>query len=251
MHQLPFPCPAQRWNCYEVATCDSTNTQAAKLLHQVSHVFLRADHQSAGRGQRGTVWSDQPGQSLLCSLGIRGLAMPTEHTFYITMQISLAVRALIAQRLPEQQVRIKWPNDILVNGDKVAGILIENQLRGRTVQQSIIGVGINLNQQQLPYPSAISLRLVSGQTYLPQEAAAALRKQLAQVSADPETLRQQYLNSLLAYQEWYLFRRNANQKDFIAKVSGVDTWGRLCLEHPDKREERVEMKAVTWLRPLA
>lgn len=167
------------------------------------------------------------------------------------MQASLGVRNLIESILPEQQVRIKWPNDILVNGDKIAGILVENQLRGQFIRQSIIGIGINLNQLQAPYPNTTSLRLISGQTYAAQKLAAALREALSRLPATYQTLRQVYLRHLLAYQSWYLFERNSNQESFMAKIIGVDVWGRLHLQHPDQHEEYAEVKALKWISPVA
>ncbi|MBA4188781.1 MAG: biotin--[acetyl-CoA-carboxylase] ligase [Planctomycetaceae bacterium] len=146
----------------------STNTTAAELAstHESGLVVL-ADFQSAGRGQYGRVWQSRPGSSLLMSVALRSpreLCRPVIFTALAAVAMGEAILALTGT-----QARIKWPNDLLIRGKKVCGILIEN------TTATVIGIGLNLNQTAEQFaeanlPDATSLGIVSGK---PVEVAAA------------------------------------------------------------------------------
>jgi BirA family transcriptional regulator, biotin operon repressor / biotin---[acetyl-CoA-carboxylase] ligase len=120
---------------------------------------LVADHQSNGRGQHGRVWTSRPGDSLLVSLRLRPppeLARPVILTALAAVAVGDAIRELAGA-----QARIKWPNDLLIHGKKICGILIE---AGRA---TVIGIGLNLNQSAEEFanaglPDATSLQRVGG-----------------------------------------------------------------------------------------
>ncbi len=118
-----------------------------------------ANHQSRGRGQHGRVWASRAGDSLLLSIRLRPpteLARPVILTAFAAVAVGDAIRELAGV-----QARIKWPNDLLVRGKKVCGILIE---AGRA---TVVGIGLNLNQSTESFdesglPDATSLALVGG-----------------------------------------------------------------------------------------
>ncbi len=142
----------QRYH-YEVT--ESTNLQATQLAEQgAPHgTLVTADCQSAGRGRRGRSWESVPGESICMTLILRPEFEP-ERASALTLVMALAVaRAL--QEFCDGEVRIKWPNDIVLNRKKVCGILTElhMQLPGAkendtqaVIRDVIIGVGINVNQ---------------------------------------------------------------------------------------------------------
>ncbi len=146
---------------------DSTNTRAADLAQldpDADGLVLIADQQTAGRGQYGRVWQSRPGSSLLMSVVLRPpaeLRRPVILTAWAAVSVAEAVLSLTGV-----QARIKWPNDLLVRGKKVCGILIEQTGTGSEVV-TVAGIGLNLNQTadefaRADLPDATSLGILSG-----------------------------------------------------------------------------------------
>jgi BirA family biotin operon repressor/biotin-[acetyl-CoA-carboxylase] ligase len=123
-----------------------------------------ADSQAAGRGRRGRAWLDEPGASLLASIVMRPRLAPAR-----LPGLSLAAGVAVAEALTRAAgvtPRLKWPNDVLVNGRKIAGILLESRFGAETERATtILGIGVNLTQRVFPadlVQRATSLWLVSG-----------------------------------------------------------------------------------------
>lgn len=105
-----------------------------------------ADHQSAGRGRRGRAWTDEAGRSLLASILARPRVEPARWATYSLMTAVAVAEAL--RRLSGLDTRLKWPNDVLVRGRKIAGILVESRVG--TEPRLVVGIGINLGQTAFP-----------------------------------------------------------------------------------------------------
>lgn len=105
---------------------------------------ITAEYQTSGRGQFGNSWESAKGQNLLVSLLLRPKFLSPERQFLLNMSVCLAIYDSLNELLPGFQV--KWPNDILYDGKKVGGILIENSIIGTDLDTSVIGFGINVNQ---------------------------------------------------------------------------------------------------------
>ena len=124
---------------------------------------VTARHQHAGRGRRGRDWWDEPGQSLLCSVLLRPAATPAT-----VPQLSLVAGLAVAEALTAAAgvaARIRWPNDVLVEGGKVCGILAEATTDPSGASPVLMGIGVNLNQTQFPEAlraRATSLRVATG-----------------------------------------------------------------------------------------
>lgn len=140
----------------------STNTYLKQLAKQISiedETVLVTDHQKKGRGQLQNKWHSQPGKSLTFSVYKCFEDLFVGSQFVISMVVSLAVKHFLND-LGVPAVQIKWPNDIMAGGKKCGGILIENELRGDTLQASIIGIGLNVNEKTFQnLPNATSLYL--------------------------------------------------------------------------------------------
>ena len=124
-----------------------------------------AEEQTAGRGQRGNRWYSEAGRNLLFSVLTEPPGVQASEAFILSQAMALAIAVTLEKRLPQREVRIKWPNDIYVAGRKVCGILIENDLQGKHLMRSIIGCGINVNQTDFPdglVAPATSLALETG-----------------------------------------------------------------------------------------
>lgn len=158
---------------------DSTNTAAARLTAEdpaADGLAVVTRFQSAGRGQYGRVWQSGPGSSLLLSAVLtppRELRRPVILTALAAVAVAEAVYGLAGV-----QARVKWPNDLVVRGKKVCGLLIEQHATA-----VVVGVGLNLNQMADEFeaaglPGATSLALLSGHTVALREAAEAVLRRL-------------------------------------------------------------------------
>lgn len=139
---------------------DSTNNYTANLIKQgniESGSVILAVEQYSGRGQRGAEWLVKPGENLTCSIYLDDVNVSVENQFFLTKVISLAVLGLLKKYSVD--ARIKWPNDIYVNDQKIAGILIENSISGNKIKNSIIGIGLNINQTEFGTLPASSIQL--------------------------------------------------------------------------------------------
>lgn len=126
---------------------DSTNIYTTGLLSQSGipeWTVIMADSQTGGKGQRGKTWDSEYGKNLLCSVVVFPLFLQMHEQFMVSAAVSLAVCKTLSSFQIEAQ--IKWPNDIMVKGKKIAGLLIENQLSDRSIDSSVIGIGLNINQ---------------------------------------------------------------------------------------------------------
>ena len=136
---------------------DSTNSEAARLLAAgADHgLVVRADRQLAGRGRRGRVWVSPTG-NLYCSLLVRPPTPPPAPLATLTFVAALAVYALVRAALPAtREVTLKWPNDVLVDGAKVSGILLESQ-SGAAGPAVIVGIGINIANHPTDTPYKVT-----------------------------------------------------------------------------------------------
>ena len=119
-------------------------------------------HQTAGRGQREREWISDQGKNLTFSTYWETPGFWAKDQFLITVAVSVALIQVL-QKLEVPHVGIKWPNDIMAGNSKIGGVLIENTLHGPYVGHSIIGIGINVNQENFPgIPHASSLKLQMG-----------------------------------------------------------------------------------------
>jgi BirA family transcriptional regulator, biotin operon repressor / biotin---[acetyl-CoA-carboxylase] ligase len=123
----------------------STNATAAAMASDGSPAWtlVAAGHQTAGRGRHGRAWVDRPGSALLCSLVLRPAMDPAAVGL-----VSLAAGAAMAEaasELSDRAVRCTWPNDLLVEGAKVGGILGETAIRAGRLDHVVVGVGVNLD----------------------------------------------------------------------------------------------------------
>ena len=128
----------------------STNDQAFMLLKTINPVegtVIYADFQKAGRGQKDNKWESEKGKNLLLSIILYPTSIRPEDQFYLSMAVSLGICDFIDSFFPGS--KIKWPNDIYINDDKIAGILIENSVMGETIESTIAGIGININQKPI------------------------------------------------------------------------------------------------------
>jgi BirA family biotin operon repressor/biotin-[acetyl-CoA-carboxylase] ligase len=130
---------------------------------------ILALEQTAGKGQRGNVWESRTNQGLYCSIIFKPVDFAVTNLFLFNKAVAVGVATFLENRLGKE-VCIKWPNDILVDGRKIAGLLIENSLRGDRILAIISGIGINLNQIAFPDSfdtNPTSMKLETGSDFYP------------------------------------------------------------------------------------
>jgi BirA family biotin operon repressor/biotin-[acetyl-CoA-carboxylase] ligase len=131
----------------ETGSTNDDALEAAKRGAPQGAVFV-ADAQRSGRGRRGNTWSSPPGQNLTFSVLLRP-KVPAERISAIALVAGLAVRAAIAARIGAA-VSIKWPNDVLCAGKKIAGILVESRMDGAHIDAVVVGIGVNVHMRDRP-----------------------------------------------------------------------------------------------------
>ena len=139
-------------------SCHSTNDIAAEIVHAglfAEGTVVITDNQIKGRGQRGSDWHANPGENLTFSIILTPHFLPIQHQFLISQITALAVRSYVGRYI--SNVKVKWPNDILVNGRKICGILIENTILGMKLNNTIVGIGVNINQLEFESGRVTSL----------------------------------------------------------------------------------------------
>lgn len=213
---------------------DSTNNYVANLVlgGKISHgTVIMAGHQTAGKGQRGAVWEADPYQNLIFSTWLEHENLAVDKQLALTQCVSLALCDLLLSF--GLSPKIKWPNDILIDSSKIAGILIENQLSAQKLKSSIVGIGLNVNQNSFGAYKASSMSLLKKQTFNVQEISmlliAKLNERYSQlISGQFTQLHADYLNLL-----WLRgIKSTFEDKNgvFEGEIMGVDSTGFLILQ---------------------
>ena len=217
----------------------STNQYAKELLSNTKPfegTAIFTDNQTLGRGQNGNVWQGNAGENLYLSVILFPHFLLIKDHYLLNKAICLSVWESISEFCEE--VKIKWPNDIYVDGKKLAGILIENSLQGSKWQSAIVGIGVNLNQKIFPENiKANSLRNILNKE-IDRDAFRKLlyeklnKNYLAIRANQADLINKQYTKNLLGYHEKTNFVING--KTNKAVVLGVQNTGELCLEIDSK-----------------
>ena len=158
-------------NLIELSDCPSVNSHAIELLKSVNlaeGTVIFTTNQTAGRGQRGARWYSDTGKNVTMSLILFPRFLDLKDSFQLSKIVSLGVYDFLSVNLPKAvNIKIKWPNDIVADGKKICGILIENILRDNRLNASIIGIGLNVNQEFFPeeIPNAISMKQLNFEDY--------------------------------------------------------------------------------------
>ena len=213
-----------------LAATDSTNSEAARHCATAADFDVWATaFQEAGRGLQQNRWESEAGKNLLFSIFFRPSKLRADKQFLLSQIISLA----LCESLQEEGVKavIKWPNDIYVGKNKIAGILIEHNISGAYVSSSIAGIGLNVNQTVFhAAPNPTSLFLETNRTF---DLLSLLQKILNNVKKhylfiNPEKLQQKYLSYLLFYKQLADYK-TLEGVFFKAQIVDVRSTGELVL----------------------
>lgn len=145
---------------------DSTNNFAQKFIStnkQADRTIVLADFQFKGKGQYHNLWESEKGKNILMSIILENVRLKVDELFFLNILTSLAIINVLKAKGFED-AKIKWPNDIFIKDKKAGGILIINNIGHEIIKNSIIGIGININQENFGQnlKNATSLKLESG-----------------------------------------------------------------------------------------
>ncbi|MDQ6764004.1 MAG: biotin--[acetyl-CoA-carboxylase] ligase [Bacteroidota bacterium] len=231
---------------------DSTNNYAMGMVQNGdgnSGDAVFALEQTEGKGRRNKAWKSGKRQGILLSMIIEMQWLPVLYQFRVSVAAALGCYDFVSKYI-KKDVKIKWPNDIFINDRKAGGILIENVLKGNLWQWSIIGIGVNVNQQNFETQDfqASSLRQLTGQVYDVVE----LGKELHEdVLARINQLQNGGYNEMLEEYNANLFARNKQVKlrkgniVFETTVQSVPPSGELITK--DAIERSFGFDEVEWL----
>jgi BirA family biotin operon repressor/biotin-[acetyl-CoA-carboxylase] ligase len=218
-----------------VPECHSTNDLATQILDQsLAHegTVVITDRQLRGRGQRGNAWVSADYLNITLSVVLRPTFLSLQDQFYLNIVASLAVRDTVLQFVSVPAF-VKWPNDVIARNGKIAGILIENQLHKSSIQASVVGIGLNVNQTAFDIPSATSLALQAGQLF---DNGVVFEVLMECLEARYLVLRQGKLNLLrqayydVLYGRGEIRRFAAGGREFSGTITGVDALGQLQVD---------------------
>lgn len=223
-------CDSHLHHFYKIGSTNSAAMSAAADGAPEGTVFL-AEEQTAGRGRGANAWQSPRSTGIYCSVILRP-ALPPSEVLVLSLAAGLAVQAAIQQVDSRVKADLKWPNDLLIDGKKICGILTEMNAEATRVRYIVVGVGINVNQASFPKElPATSLRLVTGSEWSRVELAAALLKSLdreyRQLTEDPEA-RAEILRRFSENSSWILGKRvriEENGSAFEGVTEGLDERG--------------------------
>ena len=240
-------------NILKIVKVDSTNNYASEFLvkkgcSEGSVVF--ASEQLSGRGQLTNQWESEPFKNILLSIVLYPEFLPIPHQFLLSKVIALGVSDVVS--LFVEDVTIKWPNDVYVGHQKIAGILIENSIMGSVIGSSIAGIGLNVNQQTFisDAPNPVSLAKLTGKVYDLEQLLMVLLEAIDKwyvLLKEGKTglLNQKYLERL--YQFGVKARYQDEEGNFEGTILGVNKIGQLQIKPSHGELRTYHFKEVAFL----
>lgn len=237
----------------QIEETDSTNNYLKSLSDKEEveeYTVVTSQFQNAGKGQRGNSWESDKGKNLLFSILLRPSFLRVRDQFILSQIISLSVKAELDNYVTN--ISIKWPNDIYWKQKKICGILIENTIQGDHIEKSIIGVGINVNQETFisNAPNPVSLRQITNEEYDYNILLKGILNRLISYYNEIKThgcisIKSHYKDSL--FRKEGFFRYRDKDEEFTAQILDIDSTGTLFLEDKNGRLRKYLFKEVSFI----
>lgn len=233
---------------------DSTNNYAKQQIMEnelaEGTVFLTYE-QTSGRGQQKNAWESEPRQNLLFSIVLCSDFIEMRRQFQLSKVISLGIYSAINKYV--SGVKIKWPNDIYVGDRKLCGILIENSVMNGVLNNSIVGIGLNINQTvfRSDAPNPVSLKMLTNQHY---DCEVILSEVLSEIDkyycmlrdGHDEWIDREFLTALYRLNEMHLYKSEDGL--FEGQIVGVNEIGQLLIRKKDGKVLEFHFKEVEFLQ---
>ena len=240
------------FNIIPVTGPDSTNNHLKALhkqgvLHEGSVIL--ADYQTKGRGRGNNAWYSGKNLNILMSV-LLFPGIQADRYFFLTEVVSLALTDLLIEM--NIKAEIKWPNDIYVEGRKIAGILIENSLANDAVETSVIGIGFNINEVTFPtnLPNPVSLKQIVGKDI---ERNSLAKKLLEKLKLRYTELREGQYTKMHSEYNTRLFGRTLwskffyKEQEFEASIISVQENGEIILETKEGKQKQFSFGELTMI----
>lgn len=237
---------------------DSTNAELLRRLKDEElpeGKLIMADQQVDGKGQRGAAWESESGKDLTFSVLLRPKSLSPEEQFDLSRAVTLGIAEAVMYLHPpsNEHLRIKWPNDVLLDGQKLAGVLIENSVQGGRIVNAVVGIGFDLHRTEREERIGhTSLETATGLTVKREEMLERLCKSLERRyfqlnEGDLKGIRENFNERCYLLGCWANFK--SQEGDFVARVREVDPSGRLVLEQRDGEEQCYNVKELSFKGP--
>jgi len=239
-------------NAIVLSVTDSTNNYASQLVDKgaAEGTVVLAQYQEKGRGYKGNTWESEAGKNLLVSIVLYPGFLPAGKQFQLSKIISLALVEFLNNEIVEP--KIKWPNDIYFEEKKIAGILIENTVKGEFLDTSVVGFGLNLNQTVFhsKAPNPVSLKQITNKEY---QAEKVLNQILGNFwrwlnklkNGKFGTIDTAYNSFLFRNTGWHKFKKEGHE--FEARITGIGEFGQLKLENRLGTKSEFMFKEVEFI----
>ncbi len=236
-------------------TLPSTNGYLELLdidnIEEFTIIFAR--EQTNGKGQRGNYWHSEAGKNLTISILLHPTTIKASQQFILTQSISLAIIDCIASVIPpDNNLYVKWPNDIYVGTKKICGTLIQTTIKHNVIANAICGIGLNVNQKTFPdnIPNPISLHQIVGKDIeldeLMQTMITCIEKRYLAIKEEKiEELQADYKSRLMNCDKTarYIYQG----QEIRATITGTDTYGRLKLTTEAGTKIQCELKEIKYI----
>ena len=241
-------------NIIKLDAIDSTNNYLKKIILNEGindYTVVTAKFQTQGKGQLGTEWESEYSKNLICSVYKKEINIKVQDQFVISALVSLALIKTL-RKVNLSNMHIKWPNDIMSDNKKICGILIENIVKENYIKDTVIGIGLNVNQTIFNnLPNAASIKNLIGTTCSIDEI---LKDLVKNVKYYFNELDKSSINSIFEKYEDALFRinkpstfKNSNGEVFSGYIKGVSRSGKLNVMLEDNLVESYDLKEISML----
>ena len=239
----------------ELKQTESTNVYTDKLLHSEKPdegTVIIAYKQTKGKGQDQNKWESEANKNLTFSIILYPEFLNPSAQFRLIEVASLGITDYIQTLIPtDQEIKIKWPNDIYIGDRKLCGTLVQNSIVGSELTECIVGIGLNVNQEKFlsDAPNPVSLKQITGVSYNLNQCLKDLcssidnryyqlkNKQFSQLETD-------YLSLLYRFNEMHDFI--IHEDKVRARIIGITNFGQLKLESIDQKIYECGMKEVVY-----
>lgn len=234
----------------EVVSTNRTLSKLSENKELPDFYTISADYQSGGKGYHGANWHSTKGCNILMSIVVYPSFLKAADAFLISSWVSVSLLEYL-QYHSIRDISIKWPNDIYVGKQKIAGILINNTISDSAIRKSIIGIGLNINQKEFPdyLPNPVSLvQQIKTECVIKKEIerlVVYLQKQYNLLMDSHQKLRDRYHSKIFQLNKWAAY--SIENELVRAKIIGVDDLGQLGLQFENGKSSYFEMKSIKFI----
>jgi len=241
-----------------IAQTNSTNTYL-KEHPEINEVYT--GFQTEGRGQAGNGWESEPGKNVLLSVRLHPQRLMVCDQWKVCVAVSVALWQTVKEYMYDpSKLSIKWPNDLYYEDRKLAGVLIEHTVSGEYIKESIVGIGLNVNQIQWmgPVPNPISIKQITGKENSIEEVVQNLEANLLNIGLTSANYVDLYRQNLYRRDGWWWWEEREvsvaptmngerSEKSFEAKIAGINSTGELLLMNRNGEEKVYHFKQIKYI----